>query len=391
MTILFLSYWSIDEGLTQATVIPNIKLLATFPGIDKIILCTIERDQFNQSPIIEKVEHIPLLSRNYKNVFINKVSDFVLFTNSITKIVKEQHVKLIICRSSLSGGIGYLVSRRTNVPFVVESFEPHASYMYESGVWRKYDPRFWIEILFQKIQCHRARYLMPVAHNYSDFLIRKGVLKEKILTVPCVVDLKKFYRKSNRDFRSRLGITQQTVIGIYVGKFGGLYYDDEAYHIFAKAKEVFNDFCIIILTPHPTKQVELKLLQAGFLAEEWRVIHVQHSDVPDYLSIADFAFATYKPSDSKKFLSPVKVGEYWACGLPVLLTEGVGDDSKIIESSNCGAVFSIEKQNIISAYKNIQNQLKNNRVREMNVELANIHRNPNVQADAYEKVFSSIR
>jgi hypothetical protein len=30
------------------------------------------------------------------------------------------------------------------------------------------------------------------------------------------------------------------------------------------------------------------------------------------------------------------VGEYWACGLPVLLTEGVGDDSDIIRRTPAG-------------------------------------------------------
>ncbi len=390
MTILFISYWSIDDGLTQATVMPNVKLLASFPGVDKILLCTIERNQFKKILSIEKVEHIPLVSKNIANVLINKVSDFILFTHILTKIVKQTSARLIICRSSLSGGIGYLVSRRTNVPYVVESLEPHASYMYESGVWKKYDPRFWTEMLFQRLLRRTARYLMPVAYNYSEELVRTGVPKDKIITVPCVVDVNKFHRKQGSDFRSRLGIAQHTVIGIYVGKFGGMYYDKEAYQIFAGAKEVFDDFCIIVLTPDNCALVELKLLKAGFSAEECRVVYAAHLDVPDYLSIADFAFATYKPSDSKKFLSPVKVGEYWACGLPVLLTEGVGDDSKIIETSGCGAVFSLDKQNVINAYRKIQSQLMDKKVREMNVGLARLHRNPTLQVEAYERIIASI-
>mgnify|MGYP005817612763 CR=1 FL=1 len=75
------------------------------------------------------------------------------------------------------------------------------------------------------------------------------------------------------------------------------------------------------------------------------VVHIQqveHRLVPKYLSASDFAFATYSSTPSKRYLSPVKVGEYWANGLPVLLTKGVGDDSDIIEREGGGALFTLD-------------------------------------------------
>ncbi len=40
-----------------------------------------------------------------------------------------------------------------------------------------------------------------------------------------------------------------------------------------------------------------------------------------------------------KFVSPIKNGEYWACGLPSVISEGIGDDSEIIKNSGCGIVL----------------------------------------------------
>ena len=142
MNILFLSYWGIEEGLTQATVLPHVKLLASFNEVDTVVLATIERHETFSSPVIENVVHVPLVSKNHSNVLVNKVNDFVAFRRKIVQLVRLHDIKLMICRSSLAGGIGYLVHRATHIPYVVESYEPHAQYMWESGVWHRADPRY---------------------------------------------------------------------------------------------------------------------------------------------------------------------------------------------------------------------------------------------------------
>lgn len=390
MNILFISYWGLREGLTQSTVIPNVKLLSSLPKVNKVILCTIERSELKERSHIENVDHIPLFSANFKNVLINKLNDFLTFPKLIRKVVEENKVNLIICRSSLAGGIAHGVSRRTGVPYIVESFEPHASYMVESGVWKKWDPRVWIENYFQNVQRKTAAFLLPVATNYSMLLLKSGVPKDRIIVVPCVVDLNRFYRKNDMALRARLGIGKDAVVGVYVGKFGGLYYDEEAFSVFSSAQRIFERFYLLILTPTDQAWVKSKVMEKGFSADNCKVLEVHHADVPDYLSIADFAFATYKPSDSKAFLSPIKVGEYWACGLPVLLTQGVGDDAQIIERTKCGATFSMDGKNVELALSEIRHQLQQEGVRDRNRELAELHRNPKIMTSAYQKIIEHL-
>jgi hypothetical protein len=45
MTILYLAYWGVNDGLTSSTVFPHLEELCTFDKIDKIIFTTIERNQ----------------------------------------------------------------------------------------------------------------------------------------------------------------------------------------------------------------------------------------------------------------------------------------------------------------------------------------------------------
>jgi glycosyltransferase involved in cell wall biosynthesis len=388
MNIAFVSYWGIDDGLTQATVLPHVQVLTEFSTVDKVYLFTIERGKFCVSKLHDKAEHIPLISRNYKNVLLNKIHDFIFFTSQVCDVVKNNRIDLIICRSSLAGGIGHRVSKKCNTPYIVESFEPHANYMEESGVWKKYDPRYWLEVYFQVIQRKHAKYILPVARNYAQYLVRSGVPEGRIITVPCTIDCNKFHRDLLSNKRSEIGINEHATVGIYVGKFGGMYYDEEAFDIFLKAKDTFENFFLLILTPHIYQTVERKIVKRGFSNREFRIINVSHDKVSSYLSIANFAFATYKPSYSKRFLSPIKVGEYWACGLPVLLTKGVGDDSSIIEESNCGATFELE--NVLEAMQRIKKQIADKDIWRKNRALAVEHRNPSKLSAAYATIIQEI-
>ena len=61
MNLLYISYWGIEEGLTQATVIPHIKILSHYDATKKIILVTVERGGKSGTQFIsDKTVHIPI-------------------------------------------------------------------------------------------------------------------------------------------------------------------------------------------------------------------------------------------------------------------------------------------------------------------------------------------
>ena len=51
----------------------------------------------------------------------------------------------MIAEGAPAGAMVYLLWQKTRLPFYVESFEPHADYMRESGVRRSWDPRYWFQ------------------------------------------------------------------------------------------------------------------------------------------------------------------------------------------------------------------------------------------------------
>lgn len=387
MKIAFISYWSLNEGLTQATVLPHVQLLRSMPGVEKVILFTIER---SGQPIETLEDHVPLYAKKFGLVLLNKFSDFLSFTPMVREVVKREGIQLIISRSSLAGGIGFRVARSLGCRHATESFEPHDDYMLESGVWSKWDLRYRLARYFQRQQCAVDNFLMPVSQGYAKVLLERGVRDDQMVVVPCTVDTQVFRRTRNDSLMARLHIRADQTVGVYAGKFGGLYFDQEAFDFFALAKTNIENYFQLILTTDPHEEIRVKMVRAGFAEHEFAIVKARHDEISDYLSLAHFAFATYRPSPSKRYLSPIKVGEYWACGLPVLLTEGVGDDAEIISREGCGAVITWSREGMEKALQKIRDQLKDPRVTERNQQLAHIYRNRHLLVTAYEKLLSRV-
>ena len=351
MRILFLGYWGLRDSLTTSTVFPHLRVLQERPDVAAIRFVTIERGAEAQAPLAfepgfpaDKISFEPLRSRPGRNVLLNKIEDFTRFPKELLRQAAEFKPDFIMARGAPAGALAYLVWKKIRLPFYVESFEPHADYMLESGVWKVYDPRYLFERHWEKRMKQVAAGLMPVAENYRRQLIGEGVPAGRIVTVPCSVDAAAFAHDAaaGQRVRQALGFAADSTVGIYVGKFGDIYYDGEAFGLFRAAADHFGSgFRLIVLTPDPVAEVRHKLAAAGLADAVAFVTKAPHPEVPAYLSAADFAFATIKPAPCRRFCSAIKIGEYWANGLPVLVSPGVGDDSAIIEAERGGAVFDL--------------------------------------------------
>lgn len=394
MNLLFIGYWPFHEGLTQATILPHLEVLANIPQIDRIVFTSIERNGIHVPHVFSnpKLLHIPLRTQNIPTNILNKFNDFIRFPRQLKDICANYHIDQIICRGAPAGALGYLVYRKTGIPFSVESFEPHAEYMRESGVWRKFDPRYIFQKKLEERQKELAKHLMPVSMNYAEKLSQEGVAREKISLIPCEVDMEKFrFSLEKRDsVRRKLGLDSDTVIGIYVGKFGDIYYDDEAFRLFFRALGYFGEkFFLIILSPQDKGMIHRKLSASDILLRQTFVGSVSHQEIPDYLSAADFAFSVIKPTPHRNYCSPIKNGEYWACGLPILVPDGIGDDSEILKETGLGVVMS-DLNNTQLYFTEIEKLIMENKRNEIR-ELAVKYRNPEISQRVYEKLFGNLK
>ena len=342
MKLLYIGYWGVEDNLTVSTVIPHLKILSSFKEIDEIIFCSMEREGSARQLRLPKVKHIPLFSRKRRNVVLTKIVEHFVFAKSLKRICRGNPIDLILCRSALAGAFGHYLGALFHIPYIVESFEPHAGYMVESGVWKWYDLRTIVQRYHEAQQKGTARYLCPVSNHYAAKLMEEGIDSARVRVLPCCVDTDQFrFDESKRmAIRARLDIPANSLVGIYVGKFGGIYYYEEAFKLYKSAFDFFGpSFRLILLSGHPPGEVNALMNRYSIPAEKVILLAVLHDTVNEYMSASDFAFCTIKPAPSRIYCSPIKNAEYWANGLPVLLEAGIGDDSDIVAQEGGGHII----------------------------------------------------
>ena len=82
--------------------------------------------------------------------------------------------------------------------------------------------------------------------------------------------------------------------------------------------------------------------------------------------------------------SPIKNGEYWACGLPVITPSDIGDDSEILKESGLGIVVE-DIDNPTKYFRQLEELINTNNKDEIR-KLAEKYRNPDIVNKTYEKL-----
>ena len=347
MKIAYITYWSINEGLSQATSIPNLKILNSFNHVEKIDYYTFEKYNIEKHNIAQKVRHYAL-KRNLGSSLINKLKDYFNAWKIICKNHKSIKYDLVIARSSFTGIFAYFIFLIYKIPFVVESFEPHSEYQINiPNGWSKWGVRYLFLNFFENIEKKFSAVLLPVSNNYKKKLVEQGVPENKIIVQPCCVDYSKvkFCSLARQSIRNQFNIPDDYLVGIYAGKFGGLYYEKEAFKLIGDLNQFLNNkFSIILLTPNDEEYIKSQLTSIGLEKQNINVLFVKPENVFDYLTASDFAFNFHISNNVSNYFSPIKNAEYWSMGLPIIMPTRIGDDSEIVENLQVGIVHDFSQK-----------------------------------------------
>ena len=160
--------------------------------------------------------------------------------------------------------------------------------------------------------------------------------------IPCCVDLNRFEtanEQSRAEMRRRLKI-EDRFAAVYVGSFGGWYMTRETADFYGELKKKKPDAFALILTQSDPQLIQPLLEERGFTTADFLITQVAPPEIPLYLSAADVAISFIKPCYSKQASSPTKNAEYLACGLPIIVNDGVGDTTELTEADGTGVVIN---------------------------------------------------
>ncbi len=404
--ILVLTYWSYNEALIQTYTLPYVRIIKDkLPPNSKIYLVTLEQNHLklsnqekNKLSQVLKDQNIIWIPVNYQKPGIMGAISWFFLLIKLWWICGRDDIKKIHAFCTPAGSVGYLLSLITRLPLIIDSMEPHAESMVENGTWGKNSMAYQALWAFEKWQSKRAQHLICAASGMESYIKTKyKLIPKSVFVKPSCVDLEQFniVKKKNKKLLNELGL-ENKIVCVYAGKIGGIYLEQEIFDFFKTASEYWGDqFHVLMLSNASDEAINQysknAMLNPNIITKQF----VAHKDIADYIGLGDFALNPVKPVPSKRYCTSIKDGEYWAIGLPVVITPNISDDSEIIAQNNIGAVLKgFDKQSYLKAIVQIDQLLKTNQdgtLTNQIVEIAKKHRSFGIADKVYDKIYLNTR
>lgn len=349
---LFISYDGLTDPLGQSQVLPYLEGLAT-AGHEMHVISFEKRDRYTarRSLIAERctlagITWHPQRYRKRPPVLATLI-DVAVMAWTARRLHRRHRFAIVHCRSYLAAIVGQHLQRR-QAAFLFDMRGFWADERVDAGLWSA-DSRLYGPILrFFKRAERRwfadADAVISLTENARDVVsgwFAPGV-HAPITVIPCVADLEHFTIPTSEQrarMRADLGVGDGEVVLVYSGSLGSWYLLTEMLQAFeAVRRAAHGKAALLVLTPDEPGPVLEEARRLGVATETITVRSAERAEMPALLGAADAGISFIRTSFSKRASSPTKVGEYLACGLPVLANGGIGDMDALLGAEGGGVL-----------------------------------------------------
>jgi hypothetical protein len=392
--ILVITYWGYNDALIQTYTLPYVSIIGDMPKVERIFLVTLDKTELklrSDEPVITNISFL------YKKFGVAGALMWIKILITLIRLIKKEKITTIHTWCTPAGAIGYILSLITGKKLILDSFEPHAEAMAEGRTWKPGGIAFRILFSLEKLQLKRATEVIcanqgMIEHSQKVY----GIKKSRYFVKPACVDLELFsYRNiKKRELIDALQLNDK-ITCVYAGKFGGLYLEQEIFDLLKVAADHWGDkFRVLLLTNHTDDEIYSYASRSKLDKKQIIKRFVPHKEIPDYIGAADFAICPMKPLPSRRYSAPIKNSEYWALGLPVIITKNISNDSELILKHHVGYVLSeLSVKEYQKAITLIDELISNNSRAELYARIrpiAESQRNFNISRQIYSSIYGKL-
>lgn len=339
MRLLYLTYWGALEPLGQALVIPPVKQLA-LRGF-QIDLITFEKPQHwadDQARRRLKAEladaGISWQPRAYhqRPTIPATLFDLCQGLAAAAACARRAAPDLVIGRTYVGGLMGRAASLLLRRPFI----------FYNEGFWpdEQVEARVWgADSLSHRL----ASGVLNGLHRSADgvvalsqrarnriIMLRNSACPDSVIQVSSSVDLAAF----------PAGVLPPAREGmVYIGSLGGRYQIEKMAAFVRASFSVMGEQPVTILSHSDHAMIARRLQAGGLEPHQYRLGFVRHEEMAAELGRYRAGLFFLADGPGAHACSPTKIGEYWAAGLPVVSTNGVGDVDEIVRRERVGVLI----------------------------------------------------
>ncbi len=212
--------------------------------------------------------------------------------------------------------------------------------------WKEYDVKVvksWIaEIdILEKRAVIDSDFRIAVSEKLVEYWNEVYSYSEKAhVVIPCTLNsnfkVKPITTEDIEESRAKFGFQENDIVLAYSGSTAGWQSFSILYPYLSHYLNLGSYYKVIFLAPEEENITKLEQEFPGQVIRKW----VSHSEVPSVLMACDIGILIREQSITNKVASPTKFAEYLSAGLPVIITENLGDYSFFVAKHHCGYVVT---------------------------------------------------
>lgn len=342
--VLYLVYWGAAEPLGRSLVVPSVERLSR-AGVD-VRLITFEKasDLAQPDGMAELRARLAAAHVGWRPLRYHKrpkwpatAFDVVAGAGAGVASGLRRRVDVVHARTFTAGPIGLAVSRVLRARFVFHNEGFYPDEQVDAGVWREGGLPHRLTAAVERRLYASADAIVTLSERARAAVLAlpQPARERPVVVAPSAVDLERF-RPATRPAWS----PGEELRLAYVGNAGGRYPLDTMARFVAVLKRRVTRLRFVVLSQTDASDVRRLLSAGGVDPAHAEIGRVSHEAVPERLRDCHVGLSLRKVGLSGLACSPTKTGEYWASGLALVTSAGVGDNADVVERERVGVVVA---------------------------------------------------
>ena len=263
------------------------------------------------------------------------LSSFKLPIEQLVYIIRENHIDVLHAEALYCARIAKAVKQL--IPHVAFSIDWHGVVPEEARMGGASQQRIaFLEFLEQALLSESDLNIFVSSAMRDHYKRKYRLMNLRLITVPCCVSDDRFTSQKNME------LTDNRLIFLYTGSLAHWQCGMEMIKLFSLLHQ-FDDRCyLMLLIPKPDQGKVIEwAVKFGLTDKAYYVAEVNHQDVPKHLYRGHLGLLLRRNDPVNEVSSPTKFGEYLAAGLPVLMTDCIGDFSRLAIAKNVGFIVPV--------------------------------------------------
>lgn len=337
MRVLYISWDGILDPLGQSQILPYLTKLAV--KRIKIYLLTLEKSNMLKNEIHEQLARQLSASGIDWHWFVFRKKRHIVglglsVLNAVFTAIKlcvRYKIKIVHARSYPSAVIAVLLKKLFGCRVIFDARGLWFDERFDGGLWPRIPLLVSASKALERWLFRNSDKVVVLTHKFKELVLNSGyanLAETNVKVIPTCVDTNIFYpRKAKKEFDF-----------VYAGSIGARYLPNEMVKFFAEYRKRKPAAKMLFLLNDGAEHVQLLTKQYDVPENAVIFAKADYAEVPEWLGKARFGIIFLKQCVANVGSCPTKFAEYLSCGLPVIVSSGIGDCDEILMNHSLGVI-----------------------------------------------------